>query len=80
MTSKLHKPLKMEKKMTLTNELKETIDSWNYEELLRKWREYPIGHHLFQGESGDYISKRMGELKNKTPHEEQVAASKRIGW
>jgi len=66
--------------MTLTKELKETIDSWNYEELLRKWRNCPIGDLLFQGESGDYISKRMGELKNRTPHEEQVAASKRIGW
>jgi len=62
----------------LTPERKRHIDNLSYEQLLTKWRFAPMGDSWFQGETGDYWSKRMKELREKgTNH---VGASKRIGW
>lgn len=60
--------------------MKKWIDSANYEQLLQKWRNAPSGDPFFQGEIGKYFSEVMKRKKDETPPEEQVAASKRIGW
>lgn len=65
--------------MDLTPENKAHIDAMSYEELLRHWRFAPLGDPWFQGETGEYWSKRMHELREKDPTE-HVAASKKIGW
>lgn len=67
--------------MDLTPEKKEHIDSLSYEQLLSKWRFAPVGDPWFQGETGDYWSKRMSELRNKPGgNDRHVTASKTIGW
>ena len=67
------------KNMELTIENKAAIDEMTYEQLLRRWRFSPSGDPWFQGETGEYWSKRMKELRQKNPSG-HVAASKRIGW
>ena len=64
----------------MTKENKERIDNSSYESLLSKWRYAPVGCELFQGDTGEYYSKVMEEKKNAIPHEDQVQASKNIGW
>ena len=64
--------------MKLTAELKAELDALPYEGLLRKWRTVPLGDPLFQGESGDYISERMSQLRSEGA--DHVASSKKIGW
>ena len=49
--------------MDLTIKNKLYIDSLSYESLLSKWRFAPIGDNWFAGETGDYWSKRMKQLK-----------------
>jgi hypothetical protein len=65
--------------MDLTPKNKKYIDGLSYEELLSRWRFAPVGDKWFQGETGDYWSKRMKELResDNTAH---VMASKNIGW
>lgn len=60
--------------------IKKQIDSMDYESMLRLWRTAPAGHHMFQGEVGDYFSTVMAEKKDKLPDGEAVRASKNIGW
>lgn len=64
--------------MDLTPKNKEAIDGMSYESLLAKWRFAPVGDPWLQGETGDYWSKRMKELKNQGA--DHVGASKQIGW
>lgn len=65
----------------LTPELKARIDAMSYEQLLHKWRFAPIGDPIFQGDSGEYIGKRMQELRSQPGgDDEHVRASKSIGW
>ena len=61
-------------------EMIEWIDKASYEDLLRKWRFAPSGDPFFQGETGKYYSQIMFAKRDALPHEEQVRASKRIGW
>ena len=63
--------------MDLTLELKETIDRFTHYDLLSRWRSAPVGDEMFQGESGEYWRKRMGELRDKDP-EQAVANSKAL--
>lgn len=63
--------------MQLSADVKARIDALDYEELLRRWRTAQMGDVMFQGESGEYWSKRMAELQSSADH---VGASKRIGW
>lgn len=67
--------------MKLTAENQQHIDSLTYEQLLRQWRNAPVGDPWFQGETGEYWGKRMSE-KRSAPggNEAHVAASKSIGW
>ena len=60
--------------------MKQWIDAASYEELLSRWRYAPVGSPWFQGVVGKYYDKIMRERAATTPHEEKVAASKKIGW
>ena len=62
------------------DEMKAWIDKSSYETLLHKWRFAPMEDPFFQGEIGTYFSEVMKRKRSETPHDEQVSASKRIGW
>jgi hypothetical protein len=64
--------------MDLTPALRSEIDLKTYDELLRRWRFSPVGDPMFQGESGEYWSRRMAELRRQGV--DHVAASKRVGF
>lgn len=67
--------------MELTEENKKHIDAMSYEGLLSGWRSAPPGYPWFQGETGQYWSKRMADLRAQPGGEgRHVAASKSIGW
>jgi len=67
--------------MQLTEENKKHIDAMSYEGLLSQWRNAPAGNPWFEGETGQYWSKRMAELRSQPGGQEQhVSASKHIGW
>ncbi len=64
----------------MTESQKQWIDNSSYEQLLRRWRESPIGSDWFQGDTGDYYSKVMAEKRELVGDDEHVRASKSIGW
>lgn len=64
--------------MKLTDDIKKEIDSMSYENLLSLWRFAPAGDKWFQGERGDYFSKRMADLRKHGA--DHVGASKFVGW
>lgn len=64
----------------MTPDQKEWIDTASYEELLRKWRYAPVGDPMFQDDTGQYYSKQMAEKRKEIGNDEQVRASKNIGW
>ena len=59
---------------------KKWIDEASYEALLSKWRFAPVGYPLFRNEVGAYYRESMIKKRDALPHDEQVAASKRVGW
>ena len=59
---------------------KASIDSMDYESMLSLWRNAPVGHHMFQGETGDYYSKVMAEKRIAVGPVEHTRASKSIGF
>ena len=64
----------------MTNEqMKEWIDNASYFNLLAKWRNAPTGDLFFQGEIGDYYSRKMQGKRNAN-NDVHVQASKLIGW
>lgn len=65
--------------MILTVERKSYIDAMDYEGLLRRWRNAPVGDEWFQDETGKYWQERMQALRDSDPTG-AVQASKRIGW
>ena len=65
--------------MTLTDNLRQQIDNMDYRSMLSQWRFANIGDSMFQGESGEYFSKRMFALRDADP-QAAVSASKSIGW
>ena len=65
--------------MDLTLENKAYIDGLNYYGLLRKWRFAPVGDPWFQGETGEYWAKRLGQLRDDNP-ENTVQVSKELVW
>jgi hypothetical protein len=65
--------------MDLTPELKQKIDNMNIYDLLSKWRFAPVGDPIFQGESGEYWSNRMNELREQDPAL-YTKASKQLEW
>lgn len=64
----------------MDEKIKEQIDMMDYESMLSLWRFAPVGHPMFQGDTGDYYSKIMREKATKLSDWERVAASKSVGW
>jgi len=64
----------------MTPEQKEKIDSMGYESMLSLWRNAPSGHPIFQGDTGEYFAKIIGEKREKVGQQAHVEASKNIGW
>jgi len=56
------------------------LENASYEELLRRWRFAPVGDPAFIGETGKLFSKVLFEKKAKFSPDEQVQASKNVGW
>lgn len=69
-----------DKAAELCESSKKWIDDAPYEQLLQKWRFAPCGDPMFQGEIGKYYSDVMFRKRDELPHEDQVAASKTVGW
>jgi hypothetical protein len=63
-----------------TEETKKWIDISSYQTLLNKWRFAPSGDPMFQGELGQYYKNTMFAKRDALPHDEQVRASKAVGW
>jgi hypothetical protein len=67
--------------MKLTPELQTKIENMTHQEVLSKIRFAPIGDTLFQGESGEFVMKRLQQLRDEPGGAERhTAASKAIGW
>ena len=65
---------------TLDDKTKAEIDAMSYERMLSLQRFAPMGHPMFQGDTGDYFGKRMAAKKSEVGQAEHVRASKSIGW
>jgi len=63
----------------MNEETKKQIDNMDYKSMLSLWRNAPVGHPMFQGETGDYYSKVMAKKRNEIGNAAHVAASKTIG-
>ena len=61
-------------------EMKQWIDGSSYETLLDKWRFSPPGNPFFQGEVGQYYKDVMFTKRDALSNEDQVRASKNVGW
>jgi len=60
----------------MTENEKQRIDDMTQEEMARLWRFAPVGHPLFQGDTGDYFKGVFfGKKGGFTP-----AISKNLGW
>lgn len=66
--------------MNTALDLKEWIDDASYEELLRRWRFAPSGDPFFEGEMGEYYSRKIAERRKEVGEEEHTRVSKKIGW
>jgi hypothetical protein len=64
----------------MNQEMKDWIDNASYRDLLSRWRHHDVGSPWFQGEIGHYYSKVMSRKRSEISTDEQVAASKSIGW
>lgn len=64
----------------MTQETKRQIDEMKYEDMLCLWRFAPIGHPMFQGETGNYFSESMKLKRSNISDMEHTEISKRIGW
>lgn len=65
---------------TIPAGMKAWIDNADYQDLLERWRNAPVGSPWFQGAVGEYYSKAISERRRKVSDAEHVAASKSIGW
>ena len=63
-----------------TDEMKAKIDAMDYESMLRLWRNAPVGHPMFQGETGGYFAGAMKRKQQEVGQDAHVRASKTIGW
>ncbi len=60
-------------------QMKNQIDKMDYESMLRRWRNAPVGDPFFQGDIGDYYSKVMAKKRSEIGNAVHVAISKKIG-
>ena len=66
--------------LQMTPKQRAHIDGMNYESMLSLWRNAPVGHPMFQGETGRYYAKIMKIKRQSVGNAAHVAASKNIGW
>lgn len=59
---------------------KKWIDCASYKQLLAKIRFEPVGSSWLTGDTGQHFMARFKELKAQTSSDEQVRASKELGW
>jgi len=64
----------------MTEETKERIYEMDYRSMLFLWRNAPVGHPMFRGETGEYYSNVMAKKRKEVGDKAHVAASKSIGW
>lgn len=64
----------------MTPEQKKTIDGMSYEAMLSLWRNAPVGHPMFQGDTGNYYTEIMKQKRKEVGDAGHVAASKSVGW
>ncbi len=64
----------------IETEMRQWIDTADYESLLRRWRFSPAGSPWFQGEIGAYYVEKMAAKRIEVGPAEHVRASKVIGW
>jgi len=64
----------------MNNKTKESIDNMSYDSMLYLWRNEPIGHPYFQGETGDYFTSIMKAKRANITDSEHTKTSKNIGW
>lgn len=64
--------------MDLTPENRASIDARSYAQLLTRWRLAPVGDPWFAGETGEYWSRRMAELRAQGADHARIP--KAIGW
>jgi len=65
----------------MTIDQREWIDRQNYIGLLNKWRHEPIGSGYFcDKELYEYFKTKFDEMRNSLTSDQQVAASKAVGW
>lgn len=61
-------------------EMRDWVDSQDYETLLRRWRFAPVGDDpMFRGRMGLYYKKVMFAKKDANP-KAAVQISKKVGW
>ena len=64
----------------MDEKMKKTIDSMDYESLLRLRRNAPAGSPYFQGDTGLYYDAVMSQKRYEIGNAAHVKASKNIGW
>jgi hypothetical protein len=64
----------------ITEYQKQWIDNADYEILLERWRNAPVGDKMFQDDVGEYYQKVMIKKRDAITNEEGVIISKKIGW
>lgn len=65
---------------TSDEERLEWIKTASYLEMLRVWRNEPLGSPWFIGVVGEKFAQAISIAKSKLPHSEAVAISKQVGW
>ncbi len=63
----------------MTSEQRKWIDNASYINLLRRWREAPVGDLMFLNDTGKYYEKVLKEKRAEVGNAEHVRASKAIG-
>ncbi len=64
----------------MNDKLKEIIDLFSYENMIKLHRFAPSGNRYFLGDTGIYFAKVMSEKKSKLSTEECIKISKKVGW
>lgn len=64
----------------MTSEQRKWIDNASYVNLLRRWREAPVGDLMFLNDTGRYYEKVLKEKRAEVGNAEHVRVSKAIGF
>jgi len=59
---------------------RESLQTYSYSNMLSIWRHASLGDERFVDEKGKIWKEVMDDKKSKLTHDEQVQASKNVGW